>query len=364
MHKYLIVLLMVIITFMSCNKPTDYVNPEPVEKEEQGQHKNIILMIGDGMGLAQITAARTINNDHLNIFRCQYIGIQSTHSADKYVTDSGASATAISCGEKVNFYSVGVNVNGQPLITILETAETLSLSTALITTSTIVHATPASFFAHQPDRFAYENIALELINKGVDFFLGGGRKFFDQRTDGLNLIDSLLFNEYQVVENLSQISGEKKVAAFVSDDHPLRYQEGRGDILPDGVEVALNRLINNENGFFMMVEGAQIDWAGEENNQEYLIAEMLDFDRAVGKALDFAQADGNTLVIVTGDHETGGFALLDGDVTANTVEGDFMTWLHTASMVPIFAFGPGAEDFIGVYENTAIYDKCIEFYGW
>ena len=364
MQKYFIVLLILSITFISCNKPADNVNPEPVEEVEQGQHKNIILMIGDGMGLAQITATRTVNNGNLNIFRSQYIGIQSTHSADEYVTDSGASGTAISCGQKTNHYTVGVDINGNPLNSILEMAENNGLSTGLLTTSHIAHATPAAFYAHNTDRFDYESIAYELISKNVDFFMGGGQKYFDQRTDQLNLIDSLIARKYQVANNLSQISGDKKVAVLISDDHPPKYTEGRGDVLPNAVEVALNRLKTNENGFFMMVEGAQIDWACEENDQEYLIAEMLDFDRAVGKAIDFAEADGNTLVIITGDHETGGYALLDGDVSANTVEGGFITWLHTASMVPLFAYGPGAEKFIGVYENTAIFDKCIDYYEW
>jgi len=364
MNRNLLLIIIPLISFISCNKPSDLNIQDPGDVQVQAKHKNIILMIGDGMGLSQITAARTVNNDNLNIFRCQYVGIQSTHSADKYVTDSGASATAMSTGEKVNFYSVGVDVNNEPLATILETAESLSLSTALITTSSIVHATPASFFAHQPDRFAYENIALELIGKNVDFFLGGGRKYFDQRSDGLNLVDSLLDNNYQVVENLSQISGDKKVAAFIADEHPPSYQNGRGDVLSNAVEVCLGRIKNNQKGFFLMVEGAQIDWAGEEMDQEYLIAEMLDFDRAVGKAIDFAEADGNTLVIITGDHETGGYALMNGNVTENTVEGEFLTWHHTGTMVPLFAYGPGSENFAGVYENTAIYFKCIEYYGW
>ena len=112
-----------------------------------------------------------------------------------------------------------------------------------------------------------------------------------------------------------------------------------------------------------MVEGAQIDWAGEENDQDYLMAEMLDFDRAVGRALDFAEADGNTLVIITGDHETGGYALTDGNLAENTVQGQFITWLHTGAMVPVFAYGPGEEEFAGFYENTALFAKFLDFFG-
>ena len=359
--KKIIFLIAVLALLLSCTKNNDNVKLDPVEEETTVQMKNIIFLIGDGMGLAQITGARTVNNDQLNILRCEYIGIQSTHAADEYVTDSGASGTAMSCGQKTNHYTVGVDINGNPLTTILEMAENNGLSTGLLTTSHIAHATPAVFYAHNTDRFDYESIAYELISAHVDFFMGGGKKYFDQRTDGLNLIDSLIAREYQVVNNLSQINGDKKVAALISEDHPPKYSEGRGDVLPNSVDVALNHLKSNENGFFLMIEGAQIDWAGEENDQEYLMDEMLDFDNAVGKALDFAESDGNTLVVITGDHETGGYSLIDGDLAANTVEGEFVTYHHTGSMVPVFAFGPGAEEFIGIYENTEIFYKFKEY---
>jgi alkaline phosphatase len=348
----------------SCTSKDDNISLIPVKTNDLKTGKNIILMIGDGMGLAQITAARTVNGGTLNMLRCNVTGIQSTHAADRYVTDSGASATAMACGKKTNYYYVGVDVDENPLTNIIEIAENNGLSTGLVTTSEITHATPAAFYAHQVSRFQYEAIALELIYKGVDFFAGGGKKYFNQRTDGLNLIDSLLLRDFQVIDDLAQISGNKKVALFIAENNPLTYLEGRGDVLPNSVTKAVNRLKENSNGFFLMVEGAQIDWAGEENDQEYLMAEMLDFDRAVGSALDFAETDGNTLVIITGDHETGGFALTNGSLTENTVEGGFVTLHHTGSMIPVLAYGPGAENFMGVYENTELFYKFLEFFGF
>lgn len=120
------------------------------------QPKNIILLIGDGMALSQISAARTVAGNQLNMLRCDYIGIQSTHAADKYVTDSGASATAMACGEKTNYYTIGVDTDGNPLTSIIELAEANGMSTGIMTTSTIVHATPAAFFAHQNDRSGHK----------------------------------------------------------------------------------------------------------------------------------------------------------------------------------------------------------------
>jgi len=356
MYKTIFFLLSLFF-FISCNKkgeesPIELIEPEVVEHPQ-----NIILLIGDGMALSQITAARTVSDNQLNMLRCDYIGIQSTHAADKYITDSGASATAMACGEKTIYYTVGVDTDGNPLTSIIELAESNGMATGILTTSTIVHATPAAFYAHQTDRFAYEDIALQLIYKDVDFFMGGGKIYFDQRSDGLNLIDSLIVRDYQVVESLDQISGNKKTAVFIANNQPNRYNWGRGDVLGNSLELAISRFQNDDQRFFIMVEGAQIDWAGEENDQSYLISEMLDFDRAIGKAINFAQSDGNTLVIITGDHETGGYSLVDGNEANNSVQGEFLTIEHTGTMVPVFAYGPGAKDFMGVYENSEIFFK-------
>jgi alkaline phosphatase len=352
-----------ILFLYSCSNNDDNINLEPVKPAETKSGRNIILMIGDGMGLTQITGARTVKGGKLNMLRCRTIGIQSTHAADKYVTDSGAAATAMACGKKTNYYYLGVDPEGNPLTNIVEILEKNGLSTGLITTSEITHATPAAFYAHQVDRYKYEAIAMELISKGVDFFLGGGKMYFNQRSDGLNLIDSLLIHDYQVTDDLGLVAGKNKAAVFISENIPLTYLHGRGDVLPNAVTVAAYRLQSNKKGFFMMVEGAQIDWAGEDNDQDYLMAEMLDFDRAVGRAIDFADDDGNTLVIITGDHETGGYALTDGNLAEHTVQGQFITWLHTGAMVPVFAYGPREEEFAGVYENTDFFYKFLDFYG-
>jgi alkaline phosphatase len=138
--------------------------------------------------------------------------------------------------------------------------------------------------------------------------------------------------------------------------------KGRGDILPDATIMALKLLKKNRNGFFLMVEGSQIDWGGHDNDLNYVLNEVLDFDRAVGKALEFAAKDGNTLVIVTADHETGGLGLTGGSILKGEVQGSFILKDHTATMVPVFAFGPGAEIFTGVQDNTNIFKKCIKLY--
>ncbi len=315
------------------------------------------------MGLAQISAARTVNGNYLNMLRCTNIGLVSTSAADKYVTDSGASGTAYACGEKTGFYTLGVDVDGNPITNIFEIIEPSGYATGLITTDRITGATPGAFYAHQTDRFQLELIALDILNKGIDFFAGGGKENFNMRTDSLNLIDSLYSEGYQVVSSLNEIQGDKKVAALLYDGEPPKVSEGRADMLSDALSLALNRLSENETGFFIMAEGAQIDWACHDNNQEYLLSETADFDKAVGVALDFAEQDGNTLVVILADHETGGFALVDGDVENNTVVGEFVSNQHTGTMVPVFAYGPGAENFSGTYENKEVFYKFLDYFG-
>ncbi len=364
MMKRLYILVVSMVFLLGCSSNEDELTPKTEKPLPNKIYKNVILMIGDGMGLTQITGARTVNGGQLNMLDCKTIGIQSTHCADKYVTDSGASATAMSSGRKTNYYYVGVDPDGNPLETIVETLVKDGLATGLVTTSTIVHATPAAFYAHQTDRFQYEAIAVELVNSGIDFFAGGGQKYFDQRTDGINLVDSLEAKGYQVLNSTDDISEIKKTALFIAEDSPASIPEGRGPVLKQATQKALENLSASKDGFFLMVEGAQIDWAGEENDQDYLMAEMIDFDHAVGVALDFAEADGQTLVVITGDHETAGFALTNGNLANQTISGQFITWLHTGAMVPVFAYGPGSEAFAGVYENTAIYFKMRDYFGF
>jgi alkaline phosphatase len=323
--------------------------------------KNIILMIGDGMGVAQVYAGLTANKGHLNIERCTSIGFHKNQASDKYVTDSAAGATALACGQKTYNGAIGVDPEKNPLPTILEIAENQGLSTGLVATCSITHATPASFIAHQPSRSMDEAIAADFLKTDIDVFIGGGRKFFTQRTDGLNIVDSLKARKYSIANTIDEVQNAKvgKLAAFLAEEQQAKFSDGRGDELVKSTEVALNILKQNKKGMFLMIEGSQIDWGGHANDVQYVVNEMIDFDNAIGKVLDFAQKDGNTLVIITADHETGGLSINDGDMATGRVDGKFTTGGHTGVMIPVYAFGPGAEKFSGIYDNTAIFHKMI-----
>ncbi len=326
---------------------------------------NIVLMIGDGMGITQISAGLYSNNNRLNLERFQAFGLHKSYSSSSLITDSAAGATAFSCGVKTYNGAIGVRADTSHAPTILEAAEHRGMPTGLVATSTIVHATPASFIAHVEQRKMYEEIATYFLKTDIDFFVGGGKKYFDRRDDERMLSDELKAKGYQVSSYLEKeidaIQFDNRPFAYLtSDDDPLPKLQGR-DYLQPASEMAVDFLNQRagDKGFFLMIEGSQIDWGGHANQSDYIVTEMIDFDNAIGAVLDFAEKDGNTLVIVTADHECGGYAINPGS-EMGSIKGAFTSDYHTADLIPVFAYGPGAEEFIGMYENTAIYDKMMK----
>jgi len=359
MKKLSFLLISISLILFSCSLQK---KSEPEEKKA----KNIILLIGDGMGVTQIYAAMSTEERPLAIEKFKHIGFHKTYSASDYITDSGAGGTALATGTKTKNKSIAVDTLGNTLETILEIAEKKQLATGLVATSGITHATPASFIAHEVSRNDYENIARDFLDVDIDIFIGGGKKHFAQRKDSLNLLDSLRARNYVVIDGVENLETNKlsKFAVFTADGHNPKILDGRGDMLPVSTEKAIQVLSKSEKGFFLMVEGSQIDWGGHDNDIDYVITELVDFDKAIAKALEFAEKDGETLVVVTADHETGGLTLTDGDMKTRTIKAEFSTGDHSAVMVPVFAYGPGAEKFMGIYQNTDVFNKMIEAYGF
>jgi alkaline phosphatase len=327
---------------------------------------NVILMIGDGMGLPDVSAAMTVSAYPLNIIRCTTTGLQTTFSSNNYITDSAAAGTAIATGNKTKNGVIGMDSLGIRVRSILEIVSEQGLATGLVSTSSVTHATPASFVAHQSSRGSYEDIASDFLKTGIDVFIGGGYDHFAKRKDNLNLIDSLKIRGYEVDTSLNTIlnSNSVKLAGFTAPGQNPYRLKGRGDMLPASSGKAIELLAKNKKGFFLMIEGSQIDWAAHANAADTVVDETLDFDKAIGVALDFAEKDQHTLVIVTADHETGGVTITGGDRKTNKVALSFSTKGHTAVMVPVYAFGPGAEKFSGIYDNTSIIHKILDVYGF
>lgn len=332
------------------------------QKGGQPQVKNVILMIGDGMGLAHV-AATSISQDNkpLNLERAHSIGLTKTHSATNRVTDSAASGTAIATGTKTYNGAIGLDANKQPVESILEKAEKNGLATGLVATYSITHATPASFIAHVESRRYDEQIAEFFLKTDIDLFIGGGKKFFTDRKDGRNLTQELEKKGYKMAYTMDDVVAfdHGRLGALLAPNAMPTIKAGRGDFLPKATQKALDVLKkNSDKGFFVMIEGSMIDEGGHSQDIKMVIDETIDFDNAVKVAFDFADRNPGTLVIVTADHETGGLsipsaspnlALSDQEVSYN-----FSTNSHTAVFVPIYAYGAGAENFSRFMDNTEI----------
>ena len=336
---------------------------EEKDKEFQDYPTNIILLIGDGMGLTQISAAMYSNNNRLALAKFPVIGFHKSHAANELITDSAAGGTAIACGIKTNNGNIGTDENGLATVSILEELDSMNFSTGMIVTSTIVHATPAAFAAHQARREMYEEIALDYLDANVDLLIGGGRQYFQNREmDDRNLINEFENKGYVVMDQLYTTMNkikwplDKNLLYFTADKQPLTVSGGR-DYLSFAVRQGVQYLEQKSNkGFFLLVEGSQIDWMNHANDGRGVVMETLDFDRAIWEAIQYANKKGNTLVLVTADHESGGMSI-EADSKMNKLKYGFTTNGHTAAMIPVFAYGPGSYLFRGIYENTSIYHK-------
>lgn len=351
--------------------------------------KHIVLIIGDGTGLAQWSAYNAKRTKDINSMDSAavvftdfpVIGFCLTSSADAFITDSGAGATALATGKKANNYMIGMAADSSKPITISEIAHLQGKSTGIAVTCELTHATPASFFAHQPSRKLMNEIGADFITgmsphdlaelqerngqtdvgsqfvKGsIDVALGGGRNYFD--TNALKNNGYAIGTGYNAMKQL-QNQG-RRVVFYDDQPFPPKAHEGRnkeGMYLADASESVLTTMFLNPKGSFTMIEGSQVDWAGHENDSTYLMAEMEDFDVAIRRVIAMAKANKNTLVIVTADHETGGLSLTDWDKARSQPAMHFSTGHHTGIPVPVFAYGPGAELFSGAYQNTAIFTK-------
>ena len=335
--------------------------------------KNLILLIGDGMGVGQIAAGLYSNNKSLYLEEFPVVGLHQNHSSSSLITDSAAAATSFASGVKTYNGAIGVDADTIAQKTILEECEENGMATGMVASSTIVHATPASFIAHVKQRKMYEDIAKAFLETEIDYFVGGGKKYFDRRKDEINLIEELKKKGYAMSTYFEKefgalsIDNSKNFGYLTSDADPVPFSQGRNYLMPAS-KTAIEFLKTHDDkedkkGFFLMIEGSQIDWGGHANNAEYIISEMLEFDNIIGEVLKFAKEDGETLVVVTADHETGGFSVNSGS-TLDSLTTAFTSTYHTAELIPVFAYGPGASKFTGLYENTEIYHKMRDALGF
>tara|TARA_B100000579_G_scaffold341511_1_gene293365 strand:+ start:15080 stop:16177 length:1098 start_codon:yes stop_codon:yes gene_type:complete len=351
-----------ILSFLLLSCSTIKKENQALTNKEQ-MPKNIVLMIGDGMGLSQISAGMYKKGGSLNLEEAKYIGLIKTNSASSIITDSAAGATAFSSGEKTYNGSINMSQDTIPLEPITMKLHDSEIKTGVISTSSVTHATPACFYGNQINRYGVdESLAEQFLNSNINVLIGGGEDYFNKRSDGLNLIDSLKKREYTVIDSIADPieKSVEKLINFCAPKEPVSIIDGRGSFLELAAIKALSVLNTSSNGFFLMIEGSQIDWGGHDMDSDYIISEMIDFDNTIKEVLEFAKEDQNTLVLVTADHETGGYGIVGGNIKSKTIQGRFLNDDHTATMVPLFAFGPGAEKFIGTYHNHELHYKILD----
>lgn len=331
--------------------------------KSEAEIKNIILFIGDGMGISQVASAsiKSLGAEKLLYMeRMPVTGLLYTYSASALVTDSAAASTALATGYTTNKGMISINPGGRRVVTILEACRDKGMATGLVATYAITHATPAGFASHVISRNDQQEIAAQYLQNRVDVLLGGGRQFFlpqsasgSARKDDNDLISKAMEMGYLYVQSKEElmkartgrILGLFALSALSSDPEPS---------LAVMAEKSISILSRNEKGFFLMVEGSQIDRAGHANDMDNTILQTLLFDEAVKAGLDFALENRETLVIVTADHETGGLGINAGNLDGKNLTAGWTTRSHTAVPVPLFAFGPGAERFTGVKHLTDV----------
>ena len=327
-------------------------------KEPKGRKvKNIIFMIGDGMGLEQISAAWVCNGGKLNLDNFTNVGIQRTYSANKLVTDSAAAGTALATGHKTDNGMISMTPDTVAVKSLAEEAMEKGKRTGAAVTCRVNDATPAVFFSHSASRKNQEDIVEQMAGSGVYFLAGGGTKFWRDREDGKDISEDVKARGYSYVETKEDLMAvENGPVIALMDTYELKPSLDRGDILPASVTKALE-LLDNRKGFFLMIEGSMIDDGGHDNKAGHTMEEIFDFDRTLGIVLEWAAKDGQTLVIVTADHATGGMTLLGGSIDEKRIRVNYSTTGHNGIALPVFAWGPHSEDFVGIYENTELSDR-------
>ena len=360
--KYIFVLLILSVTSCNFSENTESVKIGSKETEfieikdfsDDLKAKNIILVIGDGVGPNQITLSRiAIGGLDFRLFIDQmpYHGTSLTHSYDNAYTDSAAAATAWSTGFKTKTRYLSLDPDKKILETIVELLSKKGYASGVVATSSVTHATPAALYAHIDDRYEYKEIANQLINSSIHIALGGGKKFFD--LNKINDTHHVLTSKESLQLNFDY---SKKLIGLFDDDGIERSNEKPTQ--RQMTNFALKHLNKQCNGFFLMTEGSQIDWAGHDNDANKMIEEFRDFDLTIKDLIKFVNKNNDTLLIITSDHETGGLQILKQDNDNVIIQ--WGTGRHTSTPVGVHAYGPGAELFQGLMDNTDIHYKMLE----
>lgn len=353
--KRLFLLLFISVAALQC-----------ADAKKQPKVNNIIYLIGDGMGLCHVSMLQIEGKyAHTAFDRAQSLALIKTYSANNRVTDSAAAGTALATGFKTNNGTIGLTPEGDRVESIIAKASDKGFATGVVVTCYLQHATPAAFYAHVKDRGDEEQIARDFMASDIDVAFGGGRKYFKRAYKDEDYVQLLKDKDYSVLLDEKELADAPagKVVGLFADGNMPTLAEGRGDYLATATAKALEILTadveaDRKRGFVMMVEGSQIDYRSHANDLEGILAEVRDFEAAVKVAMDYADEHEGTLVVVCADHETSGLAIpsnkTDFTLPESGISYNFATSSHTGIMVPVYAYGTGAELICGIMENTEL----------
>ena len=363
MKKTLISLAIIALAAVSCKEnetalqyyatPHTYDIVKVQEPPQSNAVKNIIFLIGDGMGLEQVSCAWVLNHGKLNLDNMSHVGLSRTWCTNELITDSGAGGTALAAGVKTAYSHVGTAPDTTDLYSILVDAAKVGKKTGTVVTCHFADATPCDFCCHNEFRYNQDDLIADYVTCGVDYLAGGGLDWFTvNRKDGRDITKEMADAGYTVALTEEELmAAQLPVIGILSPDN-LPVAGERGDLFRRMVAQGLDQLSQNENGFVMMIEGSCIDDWLHGNDIEKAMEELLDFDRTLGDVLEFAAKDGHTLVVVTADHNTGAITLQDGNLEKGEIGVHFGSESHNGIAVPVYAWGPGSEKFTGIRENA------------
>ena len=367
MKKTLVFALVAALAVVSCKKKQEepqlqyYATPNPYEivsvqePSQDNEVRNVIFMIGDGMGLEQVSCAWVLNHGKLNFDNMTHVGLSRTWCTDALITDSGAGGTALATGQKTAESHVGTAADSTDLASVLVKAQQLGKKTGVVVTCHLADATPCDFCCHNEYRYNQDDLIADYVECGVDYISGGGLDYFTvNRKDGRDITKEMAAAGYTVAQTEDELlAADLPVIGILAPDN-LPVAMERGDLYRHTVARGLDILSreSGDKGFVMMLEGSCIDDWLHGNDIGKAMEELLDFDRTLGDVLEWAAADGHTLVVVTADHNTGALTMQDGNLEEGTIGVAFGSDSHNGIAVPVYAWGPGSNAFTGIRENA------------
>ena len=367
MKKISLFALAAVLAAVSCKQKEEektlqyYATPNPYEIVDvtmppvDNEVRNVIIMIGDGMGLEQVSCAWVLNHGKLNLDRFPSIGLSRTWCTNELITDSGAGGTALAAGVKTAYSHVGTAADSTDLASVLVKAKELGKKTGVAVTCHFADATPCDFCCHNEYRYNQDDLIADYVTCGVDYLSGGGLDWFTvKRKDNRDITREMAAAGYTVALTEEELmAADLPVIGILAPDN-LPVAMERGDLYRRTVARGLDILSreSGDQGFVMMLEGSCIDDWLHGNDIEKAMEELLDFDRTIGDVLAWAAADGHTLVVVTADHNTGALTLQDGNLEEGRIGVAFGSESHNGIAVPVYAWGPGSDAFTGIRDNA------------